>query len=94
MGGFVLAKDGKWRIWGTAGRRLTSQGRGVLFFPVFQLQILSLPSRFSPLLFLTACLPGLCPGAWQAFPFPADCQSFRFDGHIQFLLQILSAGID
>ena len=70
---------------------ITSQGRCVLFSPVFQLHALSLPSRFSLLLFLTACLPGLCHRAWQAFPFPADCQSFRFDGRIQFLLQILGA---
>ena len=70
---------------------ITSQGRCVLFSPVFQLHALSLPSRFSLLLFLTACLPGLCRRAWQAFPFPADCQSFRFDGRIQFLLQILGA---
>ena len=34
-------------------------------YPVFQLHVLSLPPRFSLLLFLTACLPGLCPRAWQ-----------------------------
>lgn len=41
-----------------------------------------------------------CMSAWAlpqglaAFPFPADCQSFRLDGHIQFLLQIFNAVIE